>query len=162
MSFVGGKIEKKFMIEVRVMVLLVGLLLILFLMCISGLENRNIGRNLKLYLVFMIWGYFLEKGFEFFGKMYEGGIILLVYYVYDGEFGCRVILEILLVGLVLYVGLSLWVLGVDFKDWMMKYGRIFYLFVLVRDYGLGEVLKENEVMYRISKKDRENLRVGFR
>ncbi|CAN7014909.1 unnamed protein product [Brassica rapa subsp. trilocularis] len=161
-SSVGGKIEKKVMIEARVTVSSAGSLLTPPLMRSSGLENRNIGRNLKLHPVLMTWGYFPEKGSEFSGKMYEGGIITSVHHVHDAESGCRAILETPLAGPASYAGLSPWVSGADLKERMMKYGRTSHLFALVRDYGSGEVLKENEVTYRTSKKDRENLRVGLR
>ncbi|CAF2029388.1 unnamed protein product [Brassica napus] len=161
-SSVGGKVEKKFMIEARVTVSSAGSLLTPPLMRSSGLENRNIGRNLKLHPVLMTWGYFPENGSEFSGKMYEGGIITSVHHVHDGESGCRAILETPLAGPASYAGLSPWVSGADLKERMMKYGRTSHLFALVRDYGSGEVLKENEVTYRTSKKDRENLRVGLR
>lgn len=162
-SSVGGKIEKKFMIEARVTVSSAGSLLTPPLMRSSGLENRNIGRNLKLHPVLMTWGYFPEEnGSEFSGKMYEGGIITSVHHVHDAESGCRAILETPLEGPASYAGLSPWISGADLKERMMKYGRTAHLFALVRDYGSGEVLKENVVTYRTSKKDRENLRVGLR
>ncbi|VVB05271.1 unnamed protein product [Arabis nemorensis] len=161
-SSIGGKIEKKFMIEARVTVSSAGSLLTPPLMLSSGLENRNIGRNLMLHPVLMTWGYFPEKGSEFSGKMYEGGIITSVHHMNDAESGCRAILENPLMGPATYAGLSPWVSGADLKERMMKYGRTAHLFALVRDSGSGEVMKENEVTYRTSKKDRENLRVGLR
>ncbi|CAA7050125.1 unnamed protein product [Microthlaspi erraticum] len=159
-SSVGGK---KFMIEARVTVSSAGSLLTPPLMLTSGLKNRNIGKNLKLHPVLMTWGYFPEKGSEFSGKIYEGGIITSVHHVNDGdESECRAILENPLIGPASYAGLSPWVSGADLEERMMKYGRTAHLFALVRDSGSGEVLKESEVTYRTSKRDRENLRVGLR
>ncbi|KFK29401.1 hypothetical protein AALP_AA7G128800 [Arabis alpina] len=161
-SSIGGKIGKKLMIEARVTVSSAGSLLTPPLMLSSGLENRNIGRNLRLHPVLMTWGYFPEKGSEFSGKMYEGGIITSVHHMNDTESGCRAILENPLMGPASYAGLSPWVSGADLKERMMKYGRTAHLFALVRDSGSGEVMKESEVTYRTTKKDRENLRVGLR
>uniref|UniRef100_A0A1J3IED7 Long-chain-alcohol oxidase n=1 Tax=Noccaea caerulescens TaxID=107243 RepID=A0A1J3IED7_NOCCA len=161
-SSVGGKIGKKFIIEARVTVSSAGSLLTPPLMLSSGLKNRNIGRNLRLHPVLMTWGYFPEKGSEFSGKIYEGGIITSVHHVKDAESECRAILENPLIGPASYAGLSPWVSGADLEERMTKYGRTAHLFALVRDSGSGEVLKESEVTYRTSKKDRENLRVGLR
>lgn len=161
-SSVGGKIGKKFMIEARVTVSSAGSLLTPPLMLSSGLKNQNIGRNLRLHPVLMTWGYFQEKDSEFSGKMYEGGIITSVHHMNDAESGCRAILENPLIGPASYAGLSPWVSGADLKERMMKYGRTAHLFALVRDIGSGEVLKESEVTYRTTKKDKENLRAGLR
>ncbi|ESQ54390.1 hypothetical protein EUTSA_v10024496mg [Eutrema salsugineum] len=161
-SSVGGKMEKKFMIEARVTVSSAGSLLTPPLMLSSGLENRNIGRNLRLHPVLMTWGYFPEESSEFSGKMYEGGIITSVHHINDGEKGCRAILENPLIGPASFAGLSPWVSGADLEERMMKYGRTAHVFALVRDNGSGEVMKESEVRYRTSKKDKENLRVGIR
>ncbi|XP_010433200.1 PREDICTED: long-chain-alcohol oxidase FAO4B [Camelina sativa] len=161
-SSVGGKIGKKFIIEARVTVSSAGSLLTPPLMLSSGLKNQNIGRNLRLHPVLMTWGYFPEKDSEFSGKMYEGGIITSLHYMNDAESGCKAILENPLIGPASYAGLSPWVSGADLKERMMKYGRTAHLFALVRDIGSGEVMKENEVTYRTTKKDRENLRAGLR
>ncbi|CAL9227200.1 unnamed protein product [Arabidopsis halleri] len=161
-SSVGGKIGKKFIIEARVTVSSAGSLLTPPLMLSSGLKNPHIGRNLKLHPVLMTWGYFPEKDSEFSGKMYEGGIITSVHHMNDAESGCRAILENPLIGPASYAGLSPWVSGADLKERMIKYGRTAHVFALVRDIGSGEVMKESEVTYRTTKKDRENLRAGLR
>ncbi|EOA16080.1 hypothetical protein CARUB_v10004212mg [Capsella rubella] len=161
-SSVGGKIGKKFMIEARVTVSSAGSLLTPPLMLSSGLKNQNIGRNLTLHPVLMTWGYFPEKDSEFSGKMYEGGIITSLHHMNDAESGCKAILENPLIGPASYAGLSPWVSGADLKERMMKYARTAHLFALVRDIGSGEVMKENEITYRTTKKDRENLRAGLR
>ncbi|CAH2077667.1 unnamed protein product, partial [Thlaspi arvense] len=161
-SSVGGTIEKKLMIEARVTVSSAGSLLTPTLMLSSGLKNRNIGRNLRLHPVLMTWGYFPEKDSDFSGKIYEGGIITSVHHVNDAESGCRAILENPQIGPASFAGLSPWVSGADLKERMMKYGRTAHVFALIRDSGSGEVMKEGEVTYRASKKDRENLRAGLR
>ncbi|CAN8326304.1 unnamed protein product [Cochlearia groenlandica] len=161
-SSIGGNIGKKFLIEARVTVSSAGSLLTPPLMLSSGLENHNIGRNLKLHPVLMTWGYFPEKGSELSGKMYEGGIITSVHHINDAELGCRAILENPLIGPASFAGLSPWVSGADLKERMIKYGRTAHVFALVRDTGSGVVMKEMEVTYRTNKNDRENLRIGIR
>ncbi|XP_010548742.1 PREDICTED: long-chain-alcohol oxidase FAO4B-like [Tarenaya hassleriana] len=163
-SSLGGKIKKKLWLEARATISAAGSLLTPPLMLSSKLENPHIGRNLRLHPVLMTWGYFPEEGSEFSGKMYEGGIITSVHHVTGTESGSgsRAVLETPLIGPASYAGLVPWVSAADFKDRMVRYGRTAHVFALVRDNGSGEVVKEGDVKYRLSQKDKESLRVGLR
>lgn len=56
----------------------------------------------------------------------------------------------------------LWILGFDMKERMIKYVRIVYFVILVRDISLGEVKKEGRIRYRLNSFDKENLKMGLR
>ncbi|KAL1826037.1 hypothetical protein ACET3Z_012815 [Daucus carota] len=72
---VSKNITKKLQIEARVTVSSCGALSTPPLMISSGLQNRNIGRNLHLHPVIFAWGHFPEQSSSIEGKSYTGGIL---------------------------------------------------------------------------------------
>lgn len=59
----------------------------------SGLRNGNIGKNLHLHLILMVWGYLPWSNSEFKGKIYGGGIITSEHKVKTGGSDARTIIE---------------------------------------------------------------------
>ncbi|XP_041006050.1 long-chain-alcohol oxidase FAO2 [Juglans microcarpa x Juglans regia] len=155
-------ITKKLQIEARVTVCACGSLLTPPLMISSGLENPNIGKNLHLHPVQLVWGHFPEHTSKFRGKMYEGGIITSLHKVVSEDSTVRAIIETPAFGPAAYSALFPWISGLDMKDRMVKFARTAQLFALVRDQGSGEVKAEGKITYRLSQIDKENLRAGMR
>ncbi|XP_059431960.1 long-chain-alcohol oxidase FAO2-like isoform X3 [Corylus avellana] len=155
-------ITKKLQIEARVTICACGSLLTPPLMISSGLKNPNIGRNLHIHPVQLVWGYFPENISNLKGKMYEGGIITSLCKVVSGDSSVRGIIEAAVLGPASFSGLHPWVSGLDMKERMVKYARTANLVVFVRDQGSGEVKKEGKIKYQLSGTDKENLQAGMR
>ncbi|KAG2719255.1 hypothetical protein I3760_03G259100 [Carya illinoinensis] len=155
-------ITKKLQIEARVTVCACGSLLTPPLMISSGLENPNIGKNLHLHPVQLVWGHFPEHTSNFRGKMYEGGIITSLHKVVSEDSTTRAIIETPAFGPAAFGALCPWISGLDMKDRMVKFARTCQLLALIRDEGSGEVKAEGKISYRLSRMDKENLRAGMR
>ncbi|KAK4779020.1 hypothetical protein SAY86_006548 [Trapa natans] len=145
-----------------------GSLLTPALLISSGLKNPNIGRNLHLHPVLLVWGYFPDNSTVFKGKCYDGGIITSIHKVVSGSEdddqtgAVKAIVETPALGPASFAALYPWVSGRDMKERMMKYSRTCTLFALVRDKGSGEVKQEGKINYRLDRLDKDNLRTGLR
>jgi len=155
-------ITKKLQIQARITVCACGSLLTPPLMISSGLKNPNIGRNLHLHPVQLVWGYIPENISNLRGKNFEGGIITSLHKVVSEDSDARAIIEASALGPASFSGLQPWVSGLDMKERMVKYARTVNLFALVRDQGSGEVKAEGKIKYRLSRTDKENLQAGMR
>ncbi|KAE7997860.1 hypothetical protein FH972_002459 [Carpinus fangiana] len=155
-------ITKKLQIEARVTICACGSLLTPPLMISSGMENPNIGRNLHLHPVQLVWGYFPENTSNLKGKAYEGGIITSLHKVVSEDSNVRAIIEASALGPAAFSGLLPWVSRLDMKERMAKYARTANLFALVKDQGSGEVKAEGKIKYQLSRTDKENLQAGMR
>ncbi|KAL3645815.1 hypothetical protein CASFOL_010995 [Castilleja foliolosa] len=129
----------------------------------SGLRNPNIGRNLHLHPVLMVWGYFPENVWPEAGKRsYEGGIMTAMSKVvanFEGS-GYGAIIQTPSLHPGMFSGLMPWVSGRDFKGRMVKFARTAHVFALARDKGSGEVVSESYVRYSLGDEDKESLREG--
>lgn len=155
-------IRKKLHIEAQVTVSACGSLFTPPLLISSGLENKNIGRNLHLHPVSFVWGYFPESRVELKGKSFEGGIITSIHKVQNEDSNVQAIVEAAALGPASFASLFPWVSRHDMNDRMTKYARTTVLFALSRDQGSGSVLKQGHIRYRLSELDKENLKTGLR
>ncbi|KAI9100749.1 hypothetical protein K1719_024111 [Acacia pycnantha] len=115
----------------------------------SGLKNLNIGRNLHVHPILFAWGYFPEEMKEFTGNNHEGGIMTSIHVENDENNAPRFIFEIPSFYPGLFSAFMPWVSGKDMKERMLKYGRTSFIFILARDRGSGQVLKEGRVSYEM-------------
>eukprot|EP00249_Psilotum_nudum_P005697 c19131_g1_i1 orf=569-2665(+) len=131
----------------------------------SGLRNPNIGRNLHIHPVQVVWGYFpADKGPK--GMCYEGGIMTAYSKVaanWDGD-GYGALLECPAVQPGLISLAMPWRSGADLKTRMAKFPRTAFLLALARDKGSGSVTIDGdgrlEVDYILSNFDKESLKTG--
>ncbi|KAE9616934.1 hypothetical protein Lal_00034831 [Lupinus albus] len=162
----SSRVTMKLQIEAKVTVSSGGALLTPPLMISSGLQNKNIGRNLHLHPVLMTWGYFPDSISDLKGKTYEGGIITSVHKVIttsrdSNKSDTRAIIETPLLGPASFASLYPWESGLDFKTRMLKYPRTAHLITIIRDFGCGEVTNEGRIRYKLSKIDKGNMKAGL-
>ncbi|KAE9621893.1 hypothetical protein Lal_00032366 [Lupinus albus] len=157
-----SKVAKKLQIESKVTISSCGSLCTPPLMISSGLQNPNIGSNLRLHPAQFAWGYFPEDMTNLSGNIYEGGIITSIHKAFAEDSTPRFIIEAPALGPASFSALLPWVSGRDAKDRLVKYSRTANLFALVRDQGSGKVKGEGRISYRLGQVDKENLRVGLR
>ncbi|KAK1283453.1 Long-chain-alcohol oxidase FAO2 [Acorus calamus] len=155
---------KRLRINAKATISACGALLTPPLMVSSGLRNPNIGKNLHLHPVGLVWGYFPDDSrLDIKGKCFEGGILTSVHKVMDE---CsetpRAIIETPQIGPASYASLIPWVSGAEMKEHMVKYARTSKLFALVKDKGCGTIEGEGRIQYYLDKSDKENLRDGMR
>ncbi|KAK4281315.1 hypothetical protein QN277_012828 [Acacia crassicarpa] len=157
-----GKVSKKIHIESKATVLACGALNTPPLMIFSGLRNPNIGRNLHVHPILFAWGYFPEEMKEYPGNNHEGGIMTSIHIANDENDAPKFIFEIPAFHPGLFSAFMPWVSGKDMRERMLKYGRTSFIFILARDRGTGEVLKEGRVSYVMNEHEKKNLRDGLR
>ncbi|KAA0037980.1 long-chain-alcohol oxidase FAO2-like [Cucumis melo var. makuwa] len=155
-------VTKKLHIEAKATISACGSLLTPPLLIASGLRNKNIGTNLHLHPVSLVWGYFPEELSDFKGKIYEGGLITCLHNVVSKYSNSHAIIETPAVGPASFAALFPWTSGREMKDAMVKYSRTAHLFALVRDQGAGEIKVKANVKYRLNQTDKENLKIGLR
>ncbi|XP_058101556.1 long-chain-alcohol oxidase FAO2-like isoform X2 [Magnolia sinica] len=155
-------ITKRLQILSKITISACGSLLTPPLMISSGLKNPNIGKNLHLHPVLMVWGYFPDSISDLRGKIFEGGIITSLHKVVADDSRVRAVIEAPALGPASFSTLFPWVSGLQMKESMMKYGRTVHLFPLIRDRGSGEVKEEGRIKYRLDRLDKENIREGLR
>ncbi|KAK1283095.1 Long-chain-alcohol oxidase FAO2 [Acorus calamus] len=141
---------KRLRINAKATISACGALLTPPLMVSSGLRNPNIGKNLHLHPVGLVWGYFPDDSrLDIKGKCFEGGILTSVHKVIDE---CsetpRAIIETPQIGPASYASLIPWVSGAEMKERMDK--------------GCGTIEGEGRIQYYLDKSDKENLRDGMR
>ncbi|KMZ74821.1 Long-chain fatty alcohol oxidase [Zostera marina] len=170
----GGGVMMKIDIRAKVTVSACGSLLTPPLLLATGLENKHIGKNLRLHPVMMVWGYFPEPSpssapDHLKGKVYEGGIITSIHKVLSSENDPKItdchrsIIESPSLGPGSYATLAPWISGADMKQRMANYSRTAHLFALVRDQGAGGVIDSSgKVSYRFDRTDSQNLTAGAR
>ncbi|KAK4281316.1 hypothetical protein QN277_012829 [Acacia crassicarpa] len=158
----SSKVSKKLQIESEATILACGALNTPPLMISSGLKNPNIGRNLHVHPILFAWGYFPEEMKEFTGNNHEGGIMTSIHVANDENNAPRFIFEIPAFYPGLFSAFMPWVSGKDMKERMLKYGRTSFIFILARDRGSGQVLKEGRVSYEMDEHEKRNLREGLR
>lgn len=107
----------KLHIEAKATVSACGSLMTPPLLISSGLRNPNIGRNLHLHPVLIVWGYFPENANSLLGKVYEGGIITAINKVVSADDSeVHAIIETPTLGPATFAALTPWVSGVDMKE----------------------------------------------
>eukprot|EP00249_Psilotum_nudum_P036276 c6703_g1_i1 orf=215-2605(-) len=153
--------SEQLFIEARVTIVACGSLQTPPLLLRSGLQNANIGKNLHLHPVQMVWGYFPEdKGPE--GTSYEGGIITTVskevINLNPPNYGC--ILENPSLHPGSFSAMMPWLSGLDHKQTMRRYARTVHVFALARDVGSGIVEPNGHIDYLLQEIDEENLKEG--
>ncbi|KAJ7543661.1 hypothetical protein O6H91_09G047200 [Diphasiastrum complanatum] len=161
----AGRSSKMIFIESRATVVACGSLFTPPLLKKSGLKNANIGRNLHLHPVQLVWGYFPEE-LEPKGKSYEGGIMTAVSRIaadWDKS-GYGALLETPSVHPGVFAVATPWCSGLDFKERMRRFPRIAHLISLTRDCGGGTVDASSDgkliINYTISEKDKESSTQG--
>ncbi|KAF6145590.1 hypothetical protein GIB67_037623 [Kingdonia uniflora] len=129
-----------------------------------GLKNPNIGKNLHLHPVLMVWGYFPETLTDLPGKTFQGGIITSLHKIssHESESDIETVIEAPALGPASFSVLLPWVSRHDAKKRLLKYSRTAHLFALVKDQGSGEVKQEGRISYKLDPSDKENLKTGMR
>ncbi|KAF6172577.1 hypothetical protein GIB67_007090 [Kingdonia uniflora] len=157
-------ITKRLKIKVKVMISAFEYLLTPPLMLSRELKNPNIGKNLHLHHVLMVWGYFPETLTDLPGKIFQGGIITSLHKIssHESEFDVQTVIEAPTLGLTSFGVLLPWVSGHDANKRLLKYLRTAHLFALVKDQGSGEMKQEGRISYKLDPSDKENLKMGMR
>uniref|UniRef100_A0A7N0USL9 Long-chain-alcohol oxidase n=1 Tax=Kalanchoe fedtschenkoi TaxID=63787 RepID=A0A7N0USL9_KALFE len=157
------RITRKLQIKAKVTVSACGSLLTPPLLTSSGLKNPNIGRNLHLHPVLMVWGYFPESNSgHLVGNCYEGGIITSLHKVVSEEAEVRAVVETPALGPGQFAALTPWESGRRMKERMAKYARTCHLFSMIRDQGSGVILTEGRIFYKLNAVDKDNMKAGLR
>ncbi|XP_010676697.2 long-chain-alcohol oxidase FAO4A [Beta vulgaris subsp. vulgaris] len=144
----------------------------------SGLNNKNIGKNLHLHPVVMAWGYFPDseplssllsdnQGDQVWPqkqkKSYEGGIMTTMSTVVadfnDSGYGAVIQTPSLHPGL--FSALMPWTSGSNIKHRMTKFSRTAHIFALSRDVGSGIISTSPfDISYMMDPIDEANLKKG--
>ncbi|CAM6009458.1 unnamed protein product [Sphagnum balticum] len=130
----------------------------------SGLENKNIGKNLHLHPGQSVWGIFPEgSGPE--GTSYEGGIMTAYSRVSrrdSSSYGA--LLETLCLHPGIFAAFIPWCSGMDAKQRMLHYSRTVHICSVTRDKGSGSVRvdrnREPTFDYTLSDYDEETMMIG--
>ncbi|KAJ3680039.1 hypothetical protein LUZ60_016317 [Juncus effusus] len=166
----NDKITYKLEIKSKVTISSCGALLTPPLMKNSGLTNPNIGKHLHLHPVVFAWGYFPDQqNPNLKGKVFEGGIITSIHKVQtpnpnpnSNSNSNLAIIEAPALGPGATATLFPWISGKDMKERMVRYDRTAHLLILARDTGSGSIETEGRIKYRLSPKDKENLKTGLK
>ncbi|KAL1340235.1 hypothetical protein AAHE18_U103600 [Arachis hypogaea] len=162
-NVVTNNVTWKLQIEAKTTISAGGALFTPPLMISSGLKNKNIGRNLRLHPVLMVWGYFPEWVRDLKGKIYEGGIITSVHKVQSKDSSkVKAIVETPAMGPGVFSSLFPWESGIDFKERMLKYSRTAHFITIIKDNGSGEIRTEGRVRYEFDDSDKENMKEGLK
>ncbi|XP_057250907.1 long-chain-alcohol oxidase FAO4A isoform X2 [Beta vulgaris subsp. vulgaris] len=145
----------------------------------SGLNNKNIGKNLHLHPVVMAWGYFPDseplssllsdnQGDQVWPekqkKSYEGGIMTTMSTVVadfnDSGYGTVIQTPSLHPGL--FSAMMPWTSGLNIKHRMTKFSRTSHMFALARDMGSGVISTSPfDIKYKMHPIDEANLQKGI-
>lgn len=151
--------ENLLFIESAITVSSCGSLLTPLLLQRSGLVNPNIGKNLHLHPVQMMWGYFPPLHDD--STSYEGGIITAISPEFakwhPGGHGCILQCPSLHPGV--FSVLAPWLSGLDSKLRMRRFARTAHVFALARDRGVG-VITPTGVLYDLHPDDHTSLLDG--
>ncbi|KAI5073583.1 hypothetical protein GOP47_0011596 [Adiantum capillus-veneris] len=152
-------------VEANVVVVACGALWTPLLLKRSGLLNHEIGQNLHIHPVQLVWGHF-EEGRGADGVSYRGGIMTAYSKVaanWDTTGYGSVIQCVASQPGIMSVCLP-WVSGVDFKARMRKFSRTAIFIVLTRDHSGGQVRVDEDgclsVYYQLSDADKRNSNDG--
>ncbi|ONK72768.1 uncharacterized protein A4U43_C04F22960 [Asparagus officinalis] len=146
-------------VESKVTVVACGALRTPVLLKNSGLKNPNIGKNLHLHPVVMVWGHFPTEN----KNSYEGGIMTamspVVYKSAASGYGAIIQTPHLHPGM--FSALTPWTSSLDFKNRMTKFANTAHIFALARDKSCGSIDSSGSITYKMNGFDEENLKRGI-